>query len=129
SWYGAGTHQPPFMGKLGFMVRFSSRMVLASVQPDRTRKMKTFAIWEPASSAIPTTIVADFTNHQERLKFWMLEATNWDIDKIIISSPANKGIVYSLTTAFELMVTHEARHLEQAREVAALQRSANGALA
>jgi hypothetical protein len=35
----------------------------------------------------------------------------------IISSPANKNIEYKLETAFDIIVAHEKRHLEQAREV------------
>jgi hypothetical protein len=40
------------------------------------------------------------------------------VDKgTIISSPANKIIVYKLEIAFDIIVAHEKRHLEQAREV------------
>lgn len=35
----------------------------------------------------------------------------------IISSPANRNIVYTLETAFDIIVAHEQRHLEQAREI------------
>jgi hypothetical protein len=35
----------------------------------------------------------------------------------VISSPANKYIVYKLETAFDIIVAHEERHLEQAKEV------------
>ena len=37
--------------------------------------------------------------------------------EIIISSPANKNIVYKLETAFDIIVTHEKRHYEQSRVV------------
>ena len=37
----------------------------------------------------------------------------------VISSPANKNIVYKLENAFDIITTHEQRHLEQAREVLA----------
>jgi hypothetical protein len=37
--------------------------------------------------------------------------------KTVIASPASKMIVYTLDTAFDIIVTHERRHLEQAREV------------
>lgn len=39
------------------------------------------------------------------------------VNGIVISSPANKNIVYKLETAFNIIVTHEQRHFEQAKEV------------
>jgi len=38
----------------------------------------------------------------------------------IISSPANKNIVYKLEMAFDIITTHEQRHFEQAKEVLAV---------
>jgi hypothetical protein len=38
----------------------------------------------------------------------------------VIASPANKNIVYKLETAFDIIVSHEQRHLEQAKEVLVL---------
>jgi hypothetical protein len=37
--------------------------------------------------------------------------------KTVISSPANRNIVYKLETAFDIIVAHEFRHFEQAKEV------------
>jgi len=36
--------------------------------------------------------------------------------RTIISSPANKNIVYKLRTAFEIIIAHEQRHFEQSKE-------------
>jgi len=35
----------------------------------------------------------------------------------VISSPANKNIVYKLEKAFEILLTHERRHFEQSKEI------------
>ena len=39
---------------------------------------------------------------------------------LMVPSPASKVIVYFLEDALEILVTHEERHLNQAREVRAL---------
>lgn len=114
-----GHYQLPFLGKLGFMVNFLGKMILGSVQPDRKRKMKTFPIWEPGQSNFPSDILARFEKHQEELKR-MIESSNDLLDKgTVISSPANKNIVYKLETAYDIITTHERRHLAQAKEVLA----------
>jgi hypothetical protein len=41
----------------------------------------------------------------------------------VISSPANKNIVYKLETAFDIIVSHEQRHLEQAKEILQLMKN------
>ncbi|BFP39607.1 DinB family protein [Flavobacteriaceae bacterium GF1] len=112
-----GTYKTPFLAKSGFMVSFFERMVLKAVQPDRKKKMKTFPIWEPAKSEIPIGILDRFKEHQSELKK-MIENSEDLVEKgTIISSPANKNIVYKLGTAFDIIVNHEKRHLEQSKEV------------
>lgn len=116
----AGNYQLPFMAKLGFMVNFLGNMVLGAVQPDRKKKMKTFPIWEPSQSELSGDILTRFEKHQNDLK-QLIESCSDLLDRgIIISSPANKNIVYKLETAFDIITIHEQRHLAQAREVLAV---------
>jgi hypothetical protein len=114
-----GTYKKPFMGNLGFMVNFLGKTILDAVNPDRKKKMKTLPIWEPSKSEIGADILSRFEKHQEELKN-MIEGCKELLDQgIVISSPANKNIVYKLQAAFDIIVTHEQRHLEQAKEVLA----------
>lgn len=112
-----GTYQLPFIGKIGFMVNFFGKTILNSVQPDRRRKMKTFPLWEPSVSDIPGDIIARFEKHQEELKQLIMSSQDLVEKQTVISSPANKNIVYRMDTAFDIIVTHEQRHFEQAKEV------------
>lgn len=113
----AGTYKKPFMGKIGFIASFLGKTVLNAVKPDRKKKMKTFSIWEPTISEIKKDILKRFENHQTELK-QKIEASKELIEKeTVISSPANRNIVYKLETAFDIIISHEQRHLEQAREV------------
>jgi len=113
----AGTYKSPFMGKIGFMVSFLGKTILNAVKPDRKKKMKTFPVWEPTASEIKDDILWRFENHQAELK-QKIEASKELVEKgTVISSPANRNIVYKLETAFDIIVTHEQRHWEQAKEV------------
>jgi hypothetical protein len=112
-----GSHQLPFVAKFGFLVNFFGKTILKSVHPDRRRKMKTFTIWEPSKSEIASDIIKRFETHQAELKSLIENSTDLVNRGEVISSPANKMIVYKLETAFEIIVTHELRHLEQAKEM------------
>jgi hypothetical protein len=112
-----GTYKVPFIGKFGFMVNFLGKMILGSVQPDRKRKMRTFPIWKPATGHISGDILNKFEEHQEALKRMIAESQGLLDKDTVISSPANKNIVYKLETAFDIIITHEQRHFEQAKEV------------
>jgi hypothetical protein len=113
----AGNYKVPFIGKAGFMVNFFGNMILKSVQPDRKKKTKTFAIWEPRKNTVITHILSKFYTHQSELKQTILNCRDLLEKGTVISSPANKYIVYKLETAFDIIVAHEERHLEQAKEV------------
>lgn len=112
-----GTYKLPFLAKFDFVVSFLGRTVLKSVQPDRKKRMKTFPIWEPTKSDIKDDIWERFEKNQDELKT-LIQSCSDLLDKgAIISSPANKNIVYRLETAFDIIVTHERRHFEQSMDV------------
>lgn len=113
----AGTYRTPFLARFGFFTRWMGNMILKAVQPDRQRKMKTFAIWEPTVpiAADTTTLWQRFEVHQAALKQFIADNEDLVLSNTVIASPANPNIVYTLGKAFDIIVTHEARHLEQAR--------------
>lgn len=107
----------PFIAKFNFLVNFFGNLVHSSVLPTRRRKIKTFPIWEPSVSTIDTTILAQFIQHQDQLKQLINQSGELISKNTVICSPANKNIVYKLEKAFEIIITHENRHLEQAKEL------------
>ena len=112
-----GTYKTPFIARLGFMVSFLGKTVLNAVKPDRKKKMKTFPVWEPTISQVKDDILDNFKKHQGELSR-QIETSKDLVEKgTVISSPANKNIVYKLETAFDIIVSHEQRHLEQAKEI------------
>ena len=71
-------------------------------------------------SEIDGDIIQRFEKHQNEFKQLIRSSQDLLARGIVISSPANKNIVYKLETAFDIIVAHERRHLEQAREIARL---------
>ena len=116
----AGKNKLPFLAKFGFIVNFLGKMILKSVQPEEKKKIKTFPIWEPTKSEIKRDILERFTAHHSQLKQAILDTKALAQQGTVIASPANKNIVYKLSTAFDVIVAHELRHLEQAKGVLAL---------
>jgi hypothetical protein len=112
----SGTYKTPFIGKMGFMVSLLGKTILNSVKPDRKKKTKTFAIWQPTAMT-SEDILHQFEKHQSELKQQVASCENLIGKGAVISSPVNKNIVYKLETAFDIIVSHEERHLEQAKEV------------
>lgn len=113
----AGSLKLPFYARFSFIVSWIGAQILASVQPDRKNKVKTFPLWEPSSSDLPPDILARFTDHQEMVKSVVLDSQDLVQRGTIVTSPASPYIVYRLETLFELIIVHERRHLEQARNV------------
>jgi hypothetical protein len=111
------TYKAPFHTKFPFLVSFFGKFVLKSVTPDRRKKMKTFPIWEPGQSAEVAGILNRFIQHQEELKNAIKNAAVFTGNNVVIHSPASKVIVYKLATAFDIVVTHETRHVNQAKEL------------
>ena len=113
----AGTYKPPFISKIGFLVTMFGKMILKSVLPENQKKQRTFPTWEPAKSEISSDILNRFVSHQEELKKRMEESAIFIMKGVVISSPANKNIVYKLDKAFEIILTHEERHYKQAKNI------------
>jgi len=110
-------YKPPFLSKLGFVVNALGNGIIKAVGPVRKKKSKTFSIWEPSQSEFSMGILDRFKKHQTEVKELIENSKDLIENGAVVSSPANKNIVYKLDKAFEIMVVHEHRHLEQAKEV------------
>lgn len=66
---------------------------------------------------LPDNIIQIFADHQMALKDLITQSKDLILAEKVIVSPANKNIVYTIGNAFEIIVTHEERHLAQATEV------------
>ncbi|AFL85629.1 hypothetical protein Belba_3115 [Belliella baltica DSM 15883] len=107
-----------FVSKISFFSRVIGDMIFKSVSDGGKRKVKTFPLWEPQlNSEKESEILEKFSQHQIELAEWIKELNPFIEKKTIIHSPANKLIVYALDKAFEIIIAHEKRHLDQAKNV------------
>lgn len=121
-----GKYQATFIQKLPFLPDLFGSMLLKSIESS-SKKMGTFPIFEPSTEQISSDIIKDFAQHQEHLKTLIENTQHLDHEKIIISSPANRFVTYSLATALDILVTHEFRHLNQALNVMQLEQAKDAA--
>jgi hypothetical protein len=111
------TFKTPWIGKIPWIPDLTGRMILSYVQPDRKKRSKTARLWEPSRSQIKGDLLDRFKDHQLELLRWIRILSEYTDRDLIIHSPASKMIVYPLPMAIEIIITHEERHLNQAREV------------
>lgn len=113
-----GNFNSAFVSKISFFPKVIGDMIFKSVSDGGKRKVKTFPLWEPQiSSDYDGDIMENFSQHQKKMADWINELDLFLEKKTIIHSPANKLIVYSLEKAFEIIISHEKRHVDQAKNV------------
>jgi len=110
-------YKPTLQERLPLLPKFFAGMVLKAVSPEGKSKYKTARHVAPSSGTISSDIVAKFRAHQQDLIQHMKMAEKLDLKKIIITSPVASFATYSALDAFKIAVTHERRHLLQARRV------------
>ena len=98
---------PGLMGKL----------LVKSMDPASTRKVKAPKRFQPAQSDIRGSVINDFIDLQKQLVDKMKATEHLELEKIVITSPVAGVVVYSLMDAYRLIVVHEQRHLQQAKRV------------
>src|SRR5215510_3859049 len=98
---------PGLMGKL----------LVKSMDPASTRKVKAPKRFQPAQSDISGSIINDFVDQQAKIVEKMKSTEHLDLEKIVMTSPVAAVVTYSLMDAYRLIVVHEQRHFQQAKRV------------
>lgn len=112
-----GTYAIPFWARFDLIPGILGNLLLKSVQPGQKRKTKTLAQWKPTEHSNFDQILEKFEEHQEKLKAEIDRSKELLEKKAVISSPGHMNIVYRLDKAFDIMVAHEKRHFEQAKDI------------
>jgi DinB superfamily len=95
----------------------AGKLLIKSLDPASTRKLKAPKSFQPAQSDISGSVVHDFVDQQRKLVEKMKATGHLDLEKIVITSPAAAVITYSLMDAYRIIVVHEQRHFQQAKRV------------
>ncbi|HEY2963579.1 MAG TPA: DinB family protein [Pyrinomonadaceae bacterium] len=114
----SGKRKTRFLERLPVLPGLAGKLLIKSLDPASTRKLKSPKNFEPAQSNISATIIDDFVAQQEQVIEGMKSTSHLDLEKIVITSPAAAAITYSLMDAYRIIVVHEQRHLQQAKRVA-----------
>lgn len=110
-----GSYEPPFFARFDKIATFFGKTILESVHPDNKKKTKTLKLWKPKSTDFGRDIISKFEDHQIKLCNYISELERADCLDVTISSPGSSLITYKLHIAFEILITHEQRHLNQCK--------------
>jgi len=93
------------------------KLLIKSLDPKATRKLKAPGRFKPSSSDISGSIIEDFVEHQTKVAESIEAIGKLNPERIVITSPAASMITYSLMDALRIIVVHEKRHFQQAQRV------------
>ena len=114
-----GNRKSVFMEQLPLLPSIWGKLLIKSLDPKTTRKLKAPANFEPASSDLPGSIVDQFVEHQSEFASLMDRTKDMDLSRIVITSPAVRWVTYSVLDGYRFLVLHEHRHFQQAQRVMA----------
>ena len=109
--------KPTFWQRMPVLPGLTAKLLIKSLDPKSTRKIKAPQKFQPAQSDISPSVIDDFVDLQARIVEKMKATEHLDLERIIITSPVAAAITYSLMDAYRIIVVHEQRHFEQARRV------------
>ena len=113
----SGEKTTSFWESLPWLPSFWGKMLIKAVAPESKRKLKAPKIFQPSRSSVDSAVIGRFIDQQSRVIRYMKATEDLDLEKIKISSPVTNLITYSLMDAYRIIVTHEKRHILQARRV------------
>jgi DinB superfamily len=112
-----GTYKEGKWTRFPLLPRMMGKMVVKAVSPDYKRKSKTFPPFYPLSSHYGKNLTTELIDENKILIEKLRKCKEEDLDKIIITSPINSFITYSLRDCIKILVEHEKRHFNQAMNI------------
>jgi len=100
----------PFSGICG-------RLLKDQLREQPKKKLIAPKVIRPTTSEIKEEIIERYQQSLDRFLQYISDCRNIDIDKTIITSPAIRIVTYRLRDAFQFLVQHEHRHINQATRV------------
>jgi uncharacterized damage-inducible protein DinB len=110
-------HGKTIWQRLPLLPRVYGRMLVASQGPRVTRKFTAPAAAAPSASAIEAGILKRFVDGQQEVIALARALAGRDPARVVMVSPFNRFITYSVLDGLRLIVAHERRHYEQALRV------------
>lgn len=111
----AGSYEPPLLGNLSFIVSSTGALLYRTMRSKT--KLKTFPMWKPLKSEFGLDLLEKFNKQQMDLSAYVQDLEPFLESGAIIHSPASRFLVYELETAFDILIAHEKRHLQQCKNI------------
>jgi len=115
----AGRKRTRMLERVPGLAGFWGRLMVKSLRPEATRKLKSPATSSPSASAIAPDIERRFVTEQHTTITRMRSLEGRDPARVVLTSPFMAMIVYSALDACRIIVVHERRHFAQAQRVMA----------
>lgn len=106
-----------FWERMPVLPGLAGKLLIKSLEPATTRKLKAPKRFQPAQSDISGSVINDFVDQQGKVVEKMKATEHLDLERIVITSPVSAAITYSLMDAYRIIVVHEQRHFQQAKRV------------
>lgn len=91
--------------------------ILRAVEPTVRRAMSSPKIFAPTHSKISDDVVDRFIQSHENISYLISDCDGLNLSKLKLSSPVARMIRINAADAFEILVTHAERHLNQANRI------------
>lgn len=95
--------------------RLMGRWIKKSVSPENRKKVSTFPAFEPSSQYSPEKLIESFSVQQRQLILFYTHLESAQLSLTLIASPASSKIAYPIQDAFQIILLHGQRHLQQAK--------------
>ena len=109
--------QEGVVGPGPFKLDFRGRVIRWMLKPPPRIKLRTTSRFEPTIIGPPEGILPRFLALQRELQNSIEQSDSLDLNKIVVISPFSKNVRYNLYSCFEVILTHQLRHLWQAEHV------------
>lgn len=110
-------HKPTLWQSMPVLPGLMGKLLIKSLDPASTRKIKAPKRFQPALSDINGSVINDFVDQQQQIVAKMKATEHLDLEKLVITSPVAGVVIYSLMDAYRIIVVHEHRHFQQAKRV------------
>lgn len=114
-------YRNPFWSKVPLLPDIFGKTAIYLFKPQGRLKLKAPKSFQPSQSRLSEKIVQQFIAHQKELIKMLARCGDLDLRKTRIVSPVSDLITYRLKDAFQILLVHEQRHLQQAVRVLAIQ--------
>jgi hypothetical protein len=98
----------------------AGRLLIRSLAPTEPRKYTAPKAVRPPTGTVDAAVTERFAQQNDALAGWLDSVDERQASRRIMVSPFTSAVAYSVMDGLRILVTHEHRHLEQARRLVSL---------